>query len=141
MKEKLVQQLARIFHKSLFQGVLDVRKVYASLDWAWCMDILKGYDLGPKLRRIPQRLWTEQAVVPKSGRFYAQPFSTGRGVTQVYPVSPTVFNIMVDAVVKAVIIEVYGMHEASNGIGWAAEKQNIVYMRMTVGSRAETQYG
>ena len=53
LKEKLVQQLARIFHKSLFQGVLDVRKVYASLDWASCMNILKGYNLGPKIRRLP----------------------------------------------------------------------------------------
>ena len=42
----------------------------------------------------------------KIGRFYGQPFRTDRGVTQGDPVSPTVFNIVVDAVVRKVLLEV-----------------------------------
>ena len=36
----------------------------------------------------------------KSGKYSGQPFSTGRVVTQGYPVSPKLFNIIVDAVVR-----------------------------------------
>ena len=45
-------------------------------------------------------------VVPKAGRFYGRTFRTERGVTQGDPVSPTIFNILVDAVVRAVLMEV-----------------------------------
>ena len=51
-----------------------------------------------------QRFWDEQAVLLKSGRFHGQPFKTEIGVTQRDLVSPTVFNIVVDAVVRAVLL-------------------------------------
>ena len=45
-------------------------------------------------------------MVPKYGRYYRQTLRTDRGVTQGDPVSPTVFNIVVDAVVRKVLLEV-----------------------------------
>ena len=45
-------------------------------------------------------------MVPKSGKFFGRPFGKDRGVTQEDPVSPTIFNIVVDAVVRAVRMEV-----------------------------------
>ena len=44
-------------------------------------------------------------MVPKAGRFYGWYFRTEIVVTQGGPVSPTVFNIVVDAVVRAVLLE------------------------------------
>ena len=43
-------------------------------------------------------------MVPKAVRYYARTFRTDRGVTQSDPVSPTVFNILVDAVVRVVLM-------------------------------------
>ena len=65
-------------------------------------------------------------MVPKEGRFYGKPSRTERGVTQGGPVSPTIFNIVVDAVVSAVLLEVCGLHESQHGLGWAAGEHNIV---------------
>ena len=66
-------------------------------------------------------------MVPKAGKFFGVLFSTERGVTQVYQVSPEIFNIVVDSVVRLVLLEVYGDHEAHHGLGWAAGKHNIVF--------------
>ena len=46
------QQLAGIFQDPLFQVFIDVRKAYNSIDRGRCIEILRGYGLGP----IPQQL-------------------------------------------------------------------------------------
>ena len=56
----------------------------------------------------------------KAGRYYRQTFRTERGVTQEVPVSPTVFNIMVGEVVRAVMLELCGPQEAHRGLVWAS---------------------
>ena len=48
-------------------------------------------------------------------------------MTQGELVSPIVFNIMVNAVVRAVIVEVCGLKEAHQGIWWVTVKHNIVF--------------
>ena len=84
------------------------------------MEILLGYGLGPKLQRLLQIFWDGQRVVPNSGKYYGCPFRTGRGVTQGDPVSPTIFNIVVDAVVRDYLQEVCGPQEYQHGFGWAS---------------------
>ena len=38
-------------------------------------------------------------VVSQSGRYYGYPFAGNRGVTNGYPLSPTIFNKLVDTVI------------------------------------------
>ena len=64
-------------------------------------------------------------VVTKAGKYYGQPFSTDRGVMQGDPVSLTLFNIIVDSVVRATLQEIYGPQEAQHGFGWLAGEHNI----------------
>ena len=97
MEAKLEQKLAGILHKPLFQVFLDVRKAHNSLDQGRCTEILREYGLGLRLQQLLQRYWEGQRVVTKSGKYYRRPFSRGRGATQGEPVSPTLFNIIVDA--------------------------------------------
>ena len=52
----------------------------------------------------------------KKRRFYGRPFGTERGVTQGDPASQYIFNIVVDAVVREVIMEVCGPQEAHHGL-------------------------
>ena len=40
-------------------------------------------------------------------------------------VSPTIFNILADAVVRAVLVDVCRSQEAHHGFGWAVGKHNI----------------
>ena len=90
------------------------------------MEILRGYVLGPKLQRLPQRFSDEKAMVPKSGRIYGRPFRTERGATQRDPVYPTVFNIVGDAVASYALLEVFGSQEAQHRLVWAEGDHNIV---------------
>ena len=55
------------------------------------------------------------------------PFNTERGVTQGYPVSPTIFNIVVDAVVRAVLLEVCRPQESHHGFRWSSGENNICF--------------
>ena len=66
-------------------------------------------------------------MVTNSGKYYGQPFSMGRGVTQGDPVSPTIFNIIVDAVVRETIQEICGPQEDQHGFGWSAGEHNICF--------------
>ena len=57
IEEKLEQQIAGIVHDPFFQVFNDVRKDCDSLDRGVCMEILRGYGLGPNLQRLLQQYW------------------------------------------------------------------------------------
>ena len=52
MESKLEQKLVGIVHEPLFQVFIDVQSAYDSLNIWICMEILKGYGLGPNLQRL-----------------------------------------------------------------------------------------
>ena len=91
------------------------------------MEILRGYLPGPNLLMLLHRYWDKQVVVPKAGKFFGRPYGMERGVNQGDPIYLTTFNIMVVAVVREVLLEVYGTQEAHHRLGWAAVKHNIVF--------------
>ena len=64
-------------------------------------------------------------MVTKAGKYYGRPFSTVRGVTQGDPVSPTLFNIIVDALFRATLQEICVPQEAQHGFKWSAGEHNI----------------
>ena len=127
LEAKLVQQLAGIAHEPLFQVFLDVRKVYDSLNKGRYMDILRGYGMDQNMARLISHHWNNQHFVPKASRFLLKAFNTGRGVTQGDLESPMIFNIVVYAVVRAVLEVVCGPQEAQNGMGWSTGEQNRVF--------------
>ena len=67
--------------------------------------------MGLNLDRLLKFYWENQRV-PKMGKFLRKDFRTGRGVTQGDPVSPMIFNIVVGAVVRAVLDVVCEPQEA-----------------------------
>ena len=44
--------------------------------------------------------WERTTMVARTGRYYGKGFKGERGVTQGDPLSPTIFNVVVDAVVR-----------------------------------------
>ena len=73
---------------------------------------MQEYGMGPNLDCIITSYWEWQRIVSKTGKFLRKEFRTRRGLMQGYPVSPTVFNIVVDVVVWAVLDGVCGPQEA-----------------------------
>ena len=53
-------------------------------------------------------------MIPKAGRCYGQPSKTVKGVNQGGAVSPTVFNIVLDSVLRSVPIEVCSPQESQH---------------------------
>ena len=56
-----------------------------------------------------------------------QPFSAGRGVTRGDPVLPKLFNIIVDALVRATLQEICVPQEAQHGFWWLAGYHTICF--------------
>ena len=127
LEANLDKQLVRLAHKPIFQVFLYVRKVYDSLYRGWCLEILGGYGLGLNMARLLTKYWDQHRIVTKLGKFLGKEFWTGRGLMQTDPVSPMIFNIVMDAVVRALFDVVCGPQEAQNGLGWASGERNLVF--------------
>ena len=78
---------------------LDLHKAYGALDRSRCLEILEGYGVGPKARRLLTTYCHRLTMVERAGGYYRTAFGGERGVTQGDPLSPTIFNVVVDAVV------------------------------------------
>ena len=53
----------------------------------------------PRARRLLRAYWVKMTTVTRAGVYYREAFKGARGVTQVDPLSPTILNVVVDAVV------------------------------------------
>ena len=95
-----VQQLEAMREEVLYVIFLDLTKAYDALDRSRCLDILEGYGVGPGTRRLLQNDWRRLTMVARAGGYYGEAFKGARGVTQGEPLSPTIFNVVVDAVVR-----------------------------------------
>ena len=56
--------------------------------------------VGPALIRFIERIWKGDTMYPKRSGYYGKSFRARRGVRQGDIISPMIFNIMVDAVVR-----------------------------------------
>ena len=84
----------------LYVIFLDLTKAYDALDRSRCLGILEGYGVGPGARRLLQNYWRRLTMASRAGGYYGKAFKGARGVTQGDPLSPTIFNVVVDAVVR-----------------------------------------
>ena len=79
---------------------LDLTKAYDTLDRSRCLEILEGCSVGPNSKRLMTTYWRRLNMVAREGGYYGTAFRGERGVTQGDPLSPTIFNVVVDAVVR-----------------------------------------
>ena len=79
---------------------LDLQKAYDALDRSRCLEILEGYGVGPQSRKLLQTYWRRLTMVDRAGGCYRTAFKGKHGVTQGDPISPTIFNVVVDTVVR-----------------------------------------
>ena len=82
---------------------------------------------GTKSGRLFKPYWDRQRIVPKTGKFFGGGFRMGGRLTQGDPTPPMIFNIMVDAVVRAVLDGSCRPQEAQHSFGWAAGDRNVIF--------------
>ena len=100
LEAKLLQQLAAMREEVLYVIFFDLTKAYDALDRSRTLDILKGYGVGDRVRRLLATHWERATMVARAERYYGTEFKGERGVTQGDPLSPIIFNVVVDAVVR-----------------------------------------
>ena len=64
-----------------------------------CLGILEGYGVGPMPLRLLLQYWARLSMVARAGDYCGAPFRRERGVKQGDPLLPTIFNVVVGAVV------------------------------------------
>ena len=79
---------------------LDLTKAYDALDRSRSLKILKGYGVGDRVQRLLREYWDKTTMVARAGGYYGKGFKRGGGMTQGNPLSPTILNVVVDAVVR-----------------------------------------
>ena len=100
MEAKLLAQLRCRIDEPLFMVFVDLKKAYYSLDREQAMRILERYGVGANIRRIIRLIWQGDTMVPRQAGYFGKPFEARRGVRVGDTMSPTIFNIMVDAVIR-----------------------------------------
>ena len=83
----------------LYEVFLDLKKDYDALNWGICLEFLVAYRVRPWTNNLLHNYWEGLTMVSRAGCYYGAPFTGFRGVTQGYPLSPTIFNMVVDAVI------------------------------------------
>ena len=100
LEAKLLQQLAVLETAPLFQVFLDLTKAYDSLDRDRVLEVLSAYGVGPNLCRFIRTFWNCIRLVPKVGGYFGKPVSSTRGTLQGDVISPDIFNIVIDCIVR-----------------------------------------
>ena len=98
LEVKLLQQVTALREEVLHTIFLDLHKAYDALDRFRCLGILEVYGMVPRSLCLFQNYWERLKMVAWAGGYYGASFRGGIGVTQGDPLSPRIFNVVVDAV-------------------------------------------
>ena len=100
LKAKLLHKLEALRGGVQYMIFLDLQKAHDALDRSRCLEILEGYGVGPQACWILRTYWRRLMMMARVGGYYGAAFKGDGGVTQGDPLSPTILNVVVDAVVR-----------------------------------------
>ena len=100
LEAKLLQQLTAMREAVLFDVFLDLHKSSYALYWYRCLDIFVACGVVPRTLRLLCTYWYRLNMVARSGGYFGLLFKDYRGVTQVDPLSHTLFNMVMYAGIR-----------------------------------------
>ena len=106
---------------------LNLTKAYDAFYRSRCLEILEGYGVGPNARRLLTTYWRRQTMVARAAGYYGTVFRGERSVTQGEPLSPTIFNVMVDAVVWHWVNGLVDEAEEKGKMGRGGRHQSAIF--------------
>ena len=72
--------------------------------------------MGPRMLQLLPTYWGRLHMVEKQGVYYGPPFKGYRMVTQGDPLSPTIFDMVVDAVIRHWVVVVDLIEAGEEGL-------------------------
>ena len=81
----------------MYSIFVDPQKVYGAMDRERCINIVVEAGVGSNAAWLIINFWEGGNLYCRAARYYGRAFKAKRGVTQGGPLSPIIFNIMVDA--------------------------------------------
>ena len=100
MDFKFAQELSSIYQSPLFLVFLGLSKAYGTVDRDLILITMEGYGAGPRLCGLLETFWDLHQVTPILNGFYGPAFPVTRVTTQDGLVSLTLFNVVVDNVIR-----------------------------------------
>ena len=125
----MLQELAALREEVPYVIFLDLTKAYEALDRSRILEILEGYGVDPNARRLLTTYWRRLTMVARSAGYYGTVFGGERGVTQGDPLYPTIFNVVVDAVVRHWVNGLVDEAEAKGEMGREGRHQSKIFLR------------
>ena len=101
----------------LFEVFLYLHKAYYTLYWDRCLGILAAYGVIPSTIQLLRTYWVCLHMVSRGGEYFWILFKGYRGVIQGNPLSPTVFKMVVDAVIRYWVEVVVPTEDGTEGLG------------------------
>jgi hypothetical protein len=98
---KLQMQHAHIRGIPLYQIFFDLSKAYDTLDRNQTLQLLQKYGVGNRILQLLTNFWHSLTIMARQQGYHGDPFKSERGTMQGDIVSPTIFNVVIDAVVCA----------------------------------------
>jgi len=98
---KIRMQMATCTSETLYQVYLDLSKAYDSIDRGRVLLLLEKYKVGPRIRKYIETVWENQRFVLRQSQFYSKAVEVEKGVTQGDINSPSIFNVIIDSVLRA----------------------------------------
>ena len=129
IEAKVVQELAALQQTPFYAVFIDLRKAYDTVDRSRVLDILEGYGVGPRARTLLRSFWSQQKLVARQSGYHGEPFEATRGCTQGCLFSPTLFNVMEDAIVRywlTLVVDDNGQ-SAAHGMGANVAERLALY--------------
>ena len=122
MEMKLAQGLAQLKQMPMWATFIDLRKAFDAMNRERLLEILEDRGVGSNLLRLIRVFWEMATFCCRAGGNHGRPFKAFRGVTQGGPLSPRLFNIMVDVIIREWMRQVMRPKAAAEGVGLEVRK-------------------
>ena len=116
MELKLTQELSSIDQDPLFLVFLDLWNAYNNVDRERLIITLEGYGSGPHMCSLLETFWECQQVVLRQNGFHGPAFPATRGTMQGGIFSPTLFNVLVDNIIRTWLVMTVEDHRVAHDI-------------------------
>jgi hypothetical protein len=100
IERKLAMQLAMRDHRPWYQIFLDLTKTFDSIDRERLLTILEQYGIGARIITLLRNFWAKHIYVPRQAGYYGRKIKGEHGPTQGDTISGTLFNILIDAIIR-----------------------------------------